>query len=114
MNTLNTQIFLPVLKINHKTHGIICLNEVILLRGDINYTTFHLKNGKTIMIAHTLKYFEDQLNKFGFMRVHRAFLVNPKHILKYDSVGHKIEMDCNLVASVSRRKIKEFNNYWDS
>jgi DNA-binding LytR/AlgR family response regulator len=107
-------IFSPILKINHKTHKTICPQEVILLRGDINYTTFHLKNGKTIMIAHTLKYFEDQLNKFGFLRVHRAFLVNPKYILKYDSVGHKIEMDCNLVALVSRRKIKEFNDYWDS
>jgi DNA-binding LytR/AlgR family response regulator len=85
-----------------------------MLRGEVNYTILCLKNGKSIMVAHTLKYFEDQLNKFGFMRVHRAFLVNPKHILKYDSVGHKIEMDCNLIAFVSRRKIKEFNHYWDS
>jgi DNA-binding LytR/AlgR family response regulator len=114
MNTTHTQIFPPTLKINHKTHKSICLQEVIMLRGDINYTTFCMKNGKTIMIAHTLKYFEDMLHQYGFMRVHRAFLVNPDYILKYDSVGHKIEMDCNLIAQVSRRKIKEFNNYWDS
>jgi DNA-binding LytR/AlgR family response regulator len=113
MKNTNNQTFQPNLKINHKTHKSICLHEVIMLRGELNYTTFCLKNGKTIMIAHTLKYFEEQLNKFGFMRVHRAFLVNPDYILKYDSVGHTIEMDCNLFAQVSRRKIKEFNNYWD-
>ena len=84
-----------------------------MLRGEVNYTTFCMKNGRTIMIAHTLKYFEDQLNKFGFIRVHRAFLVNPDYILKYDSVGHRIEMDCNFTALVSRRRIKEFNNYWE-
>ena len=100
---------LPVLIFNRKS---ICPNEVIMLRGDVNYTTFCMKNGKTIMIAHTLKYFEGQLHKYGFMRVHRAFLVNSAYILRYDSVEHKIEMDCNLIAQVSRRRIKEFNEYW--
>ena len=114
MNNLNTPIFLPDLKINHGTHKSICLHEVIMLRGEVNYTTFCMKNGREIMIAHTLKYFEDKLNEFGFMRVHRAFLVNPKYIINYDSVEHKIEMDCNLIAQVSRRRIKEFNDYWDA
>ena len=107
MNKSNIQIFMPVLKINHKTHGTICPNDVIMLRGELNYTTFCLKNGKTIMIAHTLKYFEDKLNKFGFLRVHRAFLVNPKYILSYDKVGHTIEMSSNLIAQVSRRRAKD-------
>jgi DNA-binding LytR/AlgR family response regulator len=114
MNNSNTPIFMPYIKVNHKTHRSICLQEVIMLRGEVNYTTFCMKNGKTIMIAHTLKYFEDKLNEYGFLRVHRAFLVNPKYILKYDSVGHTIKMDCNLMAQVSRRRVKEFNNYWDS
>ena len=85
-----------------------------MLQGDINYTTFHLKNGRTIMIAHTLKYFEDMLHEHGFMRVHRAFLVNPQYILKYNEIGHTIEMDSNLIAQVSRRRMKVFNDYWDS
>ena len=114
MNPTHTPIFKPFLKINHKSQENICPNEVIMLRGEVNYTTFCMRNGREIMIAHTLKYFEDKLNEFGFMRVHRAFLVNPKYIVKYDSVGHKIEMDCNLIAQVSRRRIKEFNDYWDS
>ncbi len=114
MNATHTQIFLPVLKINHKTHKSICLQEVIMLHGDINYTTFCMRNGKKIMIAHTLKYFEEQLHEFGFLRVHRAFLVNPQYILKYNEIGHTIEMDCNLIAQVSRRRVKEFNDYWDS
>ena len=66
------------------------------------------------MIAHTLKYFEDMLHEHGFMRVHRAFLVNPQYILKYNEIGHTIEMDSNLIAQVSRRRMKVFNDYWDS
>lgn len=112
MNNSNTPIFPPALKINHKTHKSICPNEVIMLRGDINYTTFCLKNGKSIMIAQTLKYFEDMLNQYGFLRVHRAFLVNPQYILSYDKVGHKMAMDSNLFAQVSRRKAKDLNINW--
>ncbi len=114
MKNSNKQIFPPILKLNLKTHKSICPQEVIMLHGEVNYTTFCLKDGKKIIVAHTLKYFEDQLNKFGFMRVHRAFLVNPQYILKYNEIGHTIEMDCNLIAQISRRRVKEFNNYWDS
>jgi DNA-binding LytR/AlgR family response regulator len=109
MNTIHTQAFLPVLKINQKTHKSICPNEVIMLRGEVNYTIFCMRNGKRIMVAHTLKYFEELLNKYGFLRVHRAFLVNPKYILNYDEVGHKIEMGSNLFAQVSRRRAKDLN-----
>jgi DNA-binding LytR/AlgR family response regulator len=113
MNNSNTPIFMPFLKINHKTHKSICIQEVIMLRGEVNYTILCLKNGDNIMIAHTLKYFEDMLNQYGFLRVHRAFLVNPKHILNYDKVGHKMEMDSNLFAQVSRRKAKDLNRNWN-
>ena len=114
MNPIHIPIFKPILKINHKSHGTIYPNEVIMLRGELNYTIFCMKNGSTIMISHTLKYFEDRLSEFGFLRVHRAFLVNPTYIKNYDAVGHTIEMDGNFIAQVSRRKTKEFNNYWDS
>ncbi len=114
MNKSHTQIFLPILKINQKTHKSICLQEVIMLRGEVNFTIFCMRNGKKIMVAHTLKYFEELLNKHGFLRVHRAFLVNPEYILNYDEVSHTIEMGSNFIAQVSRRRIKEFNNYWDS
>jgi DNA-binding LytR/AlgR family response regulator len=104
---------LPILKINHKTHKSICLQEVIMLRGEVNYSIMCLKNGDNIMIAHTLKYFEDMLHQYGFMRVHRAFLVNPQYILNYDKVGHKMEMGSNLFAQVSRRKAKDLNMNWN-
>jgi DNA-binding LytR/AlgR family response regulator len=113
MNSTHTQIFLPVLKINHKTHKSICIQEIIMLRGEVNYTILCLKNGDNIMIAHTLKYFEDMLHEHGFLRVHRAFLVNPQHILNYDKIGHKIEMGRNLFAQVSRRKTKGLNMNWN-
>jgi DNA-binding LytR/AlgR family response regulator len=113
MNKIHTQFFPPTLKINHKTHKSICLQEVIMLRGEVNYTIMCLKNGENIMIAHTLKYFEDMLNQYGFLRVHRAFLVNPKYILNYDKVGHKMEMGSNLFAQVSRRKARDLNINWN-
>lgn len=82
-----------------------------MLRGEMNYTVFCLKNCKKIMIAHTLKYFEGMLQEYGFLRVHRSFLVNPQYILHYDKVGQKIEMDYHLSAQVSRRRAKKLNSF---
>ncbi len=104
---LHIKMNLPVLQINHKTHKTICLQEVVMLRGEVNYTIMCLKNGDNIMIAHTLKYFEDKLNQHGFLRVHKAFLVNTQYILNYDKKGHTIEMSSNLIAQVSRRRAKD-------
>jgi DNA-binding LytR/AlgR family response regulator len=113
MKNSNTQIFPPTLKINHKTSKSISLQEVIMLRGEVNYSILCLRNGDNIMIAHTLKYFEDMLHEHGFLRVHRAFLVNPQYILNYDKVGHKMEMGSNLFAQVSRRRAKDLNMNWN-
>ncbi len=109
MTHISVPILVPALKINRKTDKFVWVEDVVMLRGAVNYTTVYLQNGKQIMIAHTLKYFEDILQDYGFLRVHRAYLINPIHLLEYDRENQKLFLSHNFSAEVSRRRAKNLD-----
>ena len=46
-----------LLIINHKTSQKVLIKNVILLKGDVNYTTLYLENGKTKTgYAHSINF----------------------------------------------------------
>jgi DNA-binding LytR/AlgR family response regulator len=104
MKTYQQKGLISQLVINHKTSQKVFVNNVILLKGDSNYTTFYLKNGKSKLVARTLKFFEPHLLMQGFLRVHRSYLINPKHIQKYDEQYDILTMADGYEACISRRR----------
>ena len=98
-----------LLIINHRTSKKILVSDVILLEGNSNYTTFHLENGKTKIVAHSIKFFEPYLETHGFLRIHRAYMVNPIHVKGYEREDECLKMTNGLMANISRRK-KKGNN----
>ncbi len=90
--------------INHKTLKKVLINDVILLKGDINYTTIYLQNGREKVVPHSLKYFEPFLETHGFLRVHRAFLINPNYIKEYNQDEETLTMTNGHEATISRRR----------
>jgi DNA-binding LytR/AlgR family response regulator len=100
-----------LLIINQKTSKKVFINEVILLKGDINYTTFYLESGKQKVVAHSIKFFEPFLETHGFLRVHRSFMINPNHVKEYNQ-GNFLMMTNGQKADISRRRksvLKGFN-----
>jgi DNA-binding LytR/AlgR family response regulator len=93
-----------LLTINRKTSKKILINNVILLKSDTNYTTFHLYQGKAKVVAHTMKYFEEILQSHGFLRVHRSFIINPFYVKEYNSVDEVLMMTNGHIANISRRR----------
>jgi two-component system LytT family response regulator len=80
------------------------ITDIILLEAKINYTNIYLINGKKIIIAKTLKAFEDILTKHNFYRIHRTFLINRIHLKAYDSDLGEVLLSQNLKAVASRRR----------
>ncbi len=80
------------------------LSEIIMLRADVNYTTFYLKSGKQFLSARSIKLFEIVLEGHGFVRTHRAYIVNREHLLKCDELTESIFLSNNLTALISRRR----------
>lgn len=58
-------------------------DEIVRCQSDINYTTIHLADRTSFVVAKTLKDFEEILEPYGFIRIHNSHLVNLTRIKKY-------------------------------
>ncbi len=93
-----------LLIINHKTSRKVLIKDVIFLKGNVNYSIVYLENGKTKLLPHTLKFYEDFLRTHGFLRVHRAFLINPNFVMEYCEEKEIVKMRNGHEANISRRR----------
>jgi DNA-binding LytR/AlgR family response regulator len=83
-------------------------NEVLLLKANINYTEIHLKCGRKIMLAKTLKEFYKEFEKFGFFRVNRSVVINMNFVDKTDEQFQSLRLENKLLFKVSRRRREGF------
>jgi DNA-binding LytR/AlgR family response regulator len=96
--------------LNHKTSKTVLVDSIILLEGNVNYTFFYLDNGKTKLIAHSIKFFEPFLETHGSLRVYRSFLINLILVKGYQKADERLIMTNGLSASISRPRQK-INNF---
>jgi len=85
------------------------IDDIICLKGEGNYTVFHFLNHTKFMISKTLKDYEEMLEPFGFMRIHKSFLVNLAQIKKIKQKGTIVAlMSDGIEIEVARRRAVEF------
>lgn len=89
------------------------LTKVIYCEADDNYTQFVLVDGKQYIVAKTLGSIQEILEDRNFLRVHRQYLVNLDHIVKYvKGEGNYLVMPDQKKIPVARNKkerlIKKF------
>jgi len=59
------------------------IKEIIFCQSDNNYTRFHTSDGREHLVAKTLGDVQEIMEDRDFLRVHRQYLVNVNHIIKY-------------------------------
>jgi two-component system LytT family response regulator len=84
------------------------VNEIIRLQSESNYTLFFLIGNKKILVAKTLKNFEEKLLAYNFLRVHQSHLVNLAHMKEIDHGDNFVLMVDGSKVEISKRKKKEF------
>lgn len=62
---------------------VVKIADIIRVEAADNYATVYTIENQKYLISKTLKYYEDLLTDFGFLRSHKSHLVNLSHILKY-------------------------------
>ena len=78
--------------------------DILYCRSEGNYTTFYTQQSEKIMISKPLKKVEELLSPELFIRCHQSYIVNKKHVVKYDKNGILIvHLDIKIPVS-SRRK----------
>lgn len=93
-----------LLVLNQRTAKTVFLADVILLEGQINYTKFVLSSGAKYLVAHPIRFFEDFLHKNGFVRIHRQYMVNPKHVTNINNTFDLLTLANGFIAPISRRR----------
>jgi two-component system, LytTR family, response regulator len=83
--------------------------EIIRCQSDINYTTIYLKNKQKLVVAKTLKEFEEMLTDHGFFRIHNSHLVNLAYIKSYNKgKGGSVILTDGMEIEVSTRRKDDF------
>jgi two-component system LytT family response regulator len=87
----------------------VSVKDIIRCEAEANYTIFYLLNKAKIVVAKTLKEYEEMLKDYNFFRVHHSSLVNLEHIKDYvRGEGGVVYMIDGSQVEVSRRKKEEF------
>ncbi len=83
--------------------------DIIRCQSDINYTTIYLKDKHKLVVAKTLKEFEELLSGHAFFRVHNSHLVNLNFIKSYNKgKGGSLILTEGTEIEVSFRRKDEF------
>lgn len=90
---------------DQKNTFLIDLIDIIRIASDVNYAKFFLVDSKEIVVAKTLKSYDEMLQASGFFRSHQSHLINLNHFDRLDkSDGGVIYMKNGDTVPLSSRK----------
>ncbi len=79
-------------------------DDILYCKSDGNYTTFYTQQLEKIVVSKPMKKIQEILSEDVFIRCHQSYIVNKKHVLKYNKQGVLvIHLDIKVPVS-SRRK----------
>ena len=85
----------------------VCIDTILRIEGEGNYSKFHLTDGRKIISCRTLKYFEPYLLERGFIRPSKSAIVNMNAIQAIDfNINKSIRLVNEHQVTISRRQIK--------
>ena len=62
---------------------VVVLQEVVYVEADDNLSTFYLSDGTKRTVCKTLKYYEDVLRDYDFIRIHKSHVININYLKQY-------------------------------
>jgi two-component system LytT family response regulator len=85
------------------------VEEIMYCEAAGSYTTFHLRDDRSVLVSKNLREYELLLDNQAFMRVHNSYLVNLKEVQRYvKTEGGYLLMKNGAQIGISPRKREEF------
>ena len=82
--------------------------DILYCESNSNYTTLYFTDKTKMVVSRTLKEIEETLVHYRFYRIHHSYVVNRKHIVRYNkNDGGSIEMAGGAQLPVSRQRKQE-------
>ncbi len=91
-----------------KGYELVYINDIMYCEADGSYTHFHFKEGPELVVSKNLKYYENLMVDYGFIRSHNTVLVNLRYIKTIErSSGGGIIMEDGKTLAVSKTRRQE-------
>jgi len=85
------------------------VNDIVYLDADSNYTIFHLTSLTKVVVAKSIKEYEDLLDPHAFFRIHKSSIIHLKYLVEFSRVdGYYAIMSDKSSVPISRRRLPEF------
>lgn len=107
--TARDREYLPV-KADYKV-TLVKMSDIVYLESEGEYVRIHLADHSTVTTLYRLKNMETTLPPESFMRVHRSYIVNLKHIRSY--VKGRIYLDADGQVPIGENYREAFQNCVD-
>lgn len=79
-------------------------DDILYCKSEGNYTTFYRQNAEKILVSKPIKKVLELLSEDIFVRCHQSYLVNKKHVVRYNKQGVLVMSSQDKVPVSSRRK----------
>ena len=81
------------------------LKDIVRIQSISNYSKLYFNNGKTLVVAKVLRWFEEQLHSYQFVRIHRTHLINMNYMQSYtNNDGGQLLLHNGESIKVAKRK----------
>lgn len=88
---------------------VVDMTKLVRIEAISNYSKLFFRDGRTLVVAKVLAYFEEQLQTYGFTRLHRSHIINMQYIQHYRHERNGVVTLTNTERiAVSKRKRTEF------
>ena len=82
------------------------INNIVYIECDKDYQDIHMAGSKeNVRIQQRMNVLEENLKKYGFLRVHTGYLVNYRYVVRIENDCVQLQND--IVVPMSRRRKKE-------
>ncbi|MGC4234026.1 MAG: LytTR family DNA-binding domain-containing protein [Niabella sp.] len=88
--------------------------DILRCQSNVNYTSIFMQGGQKLVVAKTLKEFEEMLSEYNFLRVHASHLVNLAYVKSYQKgKGGAVILTDGTEIEVSKARKEDLIRYFN-
>ena len=83
------------------------IQDIIFIAGNKEYATYYTKSGRTYLKNERLKNLEKDYQPYGFIRIHKSYLINTRYIKKIFNNNVEIHGETIPIGRAYREQIRQ-------
>lgn len=83
------------------------IQDIIFIAGNKEYATYYTKLGRTYLKNERLKNLEKDYQPYGFIRIHKSYLINTRYIKKIFNNNVEIQGETIPIGRAYREQIRQ-------